>query len=382
MTTEFCRARCLVCLAAAQAQPAGSAEHWVATWGTAQQLAVETRRPGSRRRRATRTSRHRRRRSHLSRRRSMTRPCAWSCVRASAAAACGSRCRMRSASRPCESATCTWRCASATRRSWPAPDRRVTFGGKPSFMVQPGALVVSDPVELALPALAELAVSLYLPERTPAVTTHELGLNFTYVAPGTPSAPRRCRARRPISLTSGSRASKCSHPRRPAPSWRSATRLPTAFPARRTRIARGPRCSRRSSRRSCYCTLGRGQRGHLRQPSAARRRGHERARPLRSRRARPRRGRVDRAIRRHQRHHLLCAAGRARSERTTADELIEALSQLVDRAHARGIQVLGATLLPMGGLWLHNAETERMRQSVNRGSAPAASSTPWSISTP
>ena len=53
-------------------------------------------------------------------------------------------------------------------------------------------------------------------------------------------------------------------------------------------------------------------------------------------------------------------------ERTTADELIEALSQLVDRAHARGIKVLGATLMPMGGLWLHNAETERMRQTVNR----------------
>jgi lysophospholipase L1-like esterase len=52
-------------------------------------------------------------------------------------------------------------------------------------------------------------------------------------------------------------------------------------------------------------------------------------------------------------------------ERTTADELIEALSQIVERAQARGIGLVGATLMPMGGLWLHNPETEAMRQRVN-----------------
>ncbi|RPI64864.1 MAG: SGNH/GDSL hydrolase family protein, partial [Lysobacterales bacterium] len=58
--------------------------------------------------------------------------------------------------------------------------------------------------------------------------------------------------------------------------------------------------------------------------------------------------------------------GVPRSQATTAEELIEALAQLVDRAHARDIRVLGATLMPMGGLWLHNPETEAMRQTVNR----------------
>ena len=53
------------------------------------------------------------------------------------------------------------------------------------------------------------------------------------------------------------------------------------------------------------------------------------------------------------------------TQRTTADELIETLEQIVDRAHARGIKVMGGTLMPMGGLWLHNAETEAMRQAVN-----------------
>ena len=50
--------------------------------------------------------------------------------------------------------------------------------------VQPGALVVSDPVALAVPPLTELAVSLYLPNETRGVTTHEFALNTTYVAAG------------------------------------------------------------------------------------------------------------------------------------------------------------------------------------------------------
>jgi lysophospholipase L1-like esterase len=58
--------------------------------------------------------------------------------------------------------------------------------------------------------------------------------------------------------------------------------------------------------------------------------------------------------------------GAPASQQTTAEQLIEGLSQLVDRAHARGIRVLGGTLMPMGGLWLHNAQTEGLRQAVNR----------------
>jgi lysophospholipase L1-like esterase len=53
-------------------------------------------------------------------------------------------------------------------------------------------------------------------------------------------------------------------------------------------------------------------------------------------------------------------------ERATAEQIIEGLSQLVDRAHSHGLKVMGATLTPMGGLWLHNDSTEAMRRAVNR----------------
>ena len=40
----------------------------------------------------------------------------------------------------------------------------ITFGGQPSIVVGPGAVVVSDPVAWRVPALVSLAVSLYLPD--------------------------------------------------------------------------------------------------------------------------------------------------------------------------------------------------------------------------
>ena len=78
-----------------------------------------------------------------------------------------------------------------------ATDRIVTFGGRTSFSVEPGALVVSDTIALAVPALTELAVSLYLPNETRSVTTHEFALNTTYVAAGNVAgAATHCRTRR------------------------------------------------------------------------------------------------------------------------------------------------------------------------------------------
>jgi lysophospholipase L1-like esterase len=65
-----------------------------------------------------------------------------------------------------------------------ATDRVLTFGGRTSFSIPPGALVVSDPVELHVPKLSDLAVSIYLPENTGPPTVHPLGLHTTYIASG------------------------------------------------------------------------------------------------------------------------------------------------------------------------------------------------------
>ena len=65
----------------------------------------------------------------------------------------------------------------------PTSDRALTFSGKASAQVSPGAMVISDPVELDVPALSDLAVSLFLPESTSATTSHILALQTSYVSP-------------------------------------------------------------------------------------------------------------------------------------------------------------------------------------------------------
>ena len=67
-------------------------------------------------------------------------------------------------------------------------NRALTFGGRPSVTIPPGALVVSDPVDLSVPALGDLAVSLYLPNPTPGSTIHVLGSQTSYLAAGDQTA--------------------------------------------------------------------------------------------------------------------------------------------------------------------------------------------------
>jgi len=50
----------------------------------------------------------------------------------------------------------------------PGSNRRLTFGGDPRATIAAGALIVSDPVELAVAPLSDLAVSVHLPDDLPA----------------------------------------------------------------------------------------------------------------------------------------------------------------------------------------------------------------------
>jgi len=64
----------------------------------------------------------------------------------------------------------------------PASDRLLRFRGQASVRVASRSLVVSDPVELDVPALADLTISLFLPETTEATTSHVLALQTNYVS--------------------------------------------------------------------------------------------------------------------------------------------------------------------------------------------------------
>ncbi len=64
----------------------------------------------------------------------------------------------------------------------PTTDRTLTFGGSTSATIPPGAPALSDPVDLEIGDLSEVAVSLYLPVSTTAETYHRLGRQTTYVS--------------------------------------------------------------------------------------------------------------------------------------------------------------------------------------------------------
>ena len=64
----------------------------------------------------------------------------------------------------------------------PGSDRALTFAGKPSVIMRTGSVVVSDPIPFAVPALADLSISLYLPDSARTATRHALGVQTTYVS--------------------------------------------------------------------------------------------------------------------------------------------------------------------------------------------------------
>lgn len=245
-------------------------------------------------------------------------------------------------------------------------DRAVTFGGRASLSIQPGTLVVSDPIALAVPPLTDLAVSLYLPNETRDVTTHEFALSTTYVAAGNAAgAAALTNARTNLTYF-----------------WLSgvevlATADAGAIVALGDSITDGVSTTPDAQRAWPSLLAAKLQANPATSHWAVINAGISGNRVRRDVIGRSALGRFDRDV--------LARAGVQwlvlfeginditfsalpavpDMERTTAEELIETLEQIVDRAHARGIKVMGGTLMPMGGLWLHNAETEALRQAVN-----------------
>ena len=67
----------------------------------------------------------------------------------------------------------------------PTSNRTLKFGGQTSTKILARSAVLSDPVELEVPPLSDLAISLFLPEETEATTSHILAMQTSYVSPET-----------------------------------------------------------------------------------------------------------------------------------------------------------------------------------------------------
>ncbi len=250
-----------------------------------------------------------------------------------------------------------------------ASDRALTFAGRPTIKLSPGVVVVSDPIELAVPPLTDLSVSLYFPGDTGAPTTHATGLRPTYVSgPGDftasatiPDATTRMSyywlagvdvdapARTPLivafgdSITDGSRSTPDTHNTWPAIL---ATRLQankaTASIAIVNQGIGGNRVLSDGAGFAGVSALARLDRDVLSQPGVTWLMMLEGINDIGN-----------------------SSAGNNNSGPLTAEDLIWGLQQAVERARMRGIKVIGCTILPYEGAAYYREAGEAIRQAVN-----------------
>ena len=64
----------------------------------------------------------------------------------------------------------------------PASDRALSFSGHPTAWIPPGAIVISDATDLDVPMASDLAVSIYIPDTAATDTMHAVGLHTTYIS--------------------------------------------------------------------------------------------------------------------------------------------------------------------------------------------------------
>jgi lysophospholipase L1-like esterase len=64
----------------------------------------------------------------------------------------------------------------------PESDRILTFSRNAGFVIPPGAIVVSDPVDLEVPALSDLTISIHVTGLPTAPTVHLTGLKTTHIS--------------------------------------------------------------------------------------------------------------------------------------------------------------------------------------------------------
>jgi len=242
--------------------------------------------------------------------------------------------------------------------------RPLTFGGHPSTMIAAGAVVVSDPVSLEIPAAADLAVDLYLPGDTAAspspLTTHQGAQQQNYVsADGNHageadfagatttnqwfflarvevSAPETAGAVVAFgdSITDGTRSTPNTNNRWPDELARrlAAAKMPIAV------LNEGIAGNRVLCDGAGVSALARFDRDVLVQPGA--------------------------------KYVIVLESindigiGRT-SPVPSANDLIAAHRQLIDRAHASGLKIYGATLTPFDGAAYFTEEGEAKRQAVN-----------------
>lgn len=239
-------------------------------------------------------------------------------------------------------------------------DRTLKFNNQPGCTLQPGMVMLSDPVDLDFAPQSDLAVSIYIPGSTGVPTSHGTGLHDTYIQSGDATAsgswadaaktqsyyylsaidvvaPANAGAIVAFgdSITDGSHSSNEGNH-----SW------PALLAARLA--------SSKATANIGVANVGIGGNRVLRDNSGV-----------------SALGRLDRdALTQSGVKWLMFLEGindigHGDTEPVTADDLIGAYKQIIARAHTAGIEVIGCTLTPYMGANYSRPEGEQIRETVN-----------------
>jgi lysophospholipase L1-like esterase len=245
-----------------------------------------------------------------------------------------------------------------------ATDRALAFNGKPGATIGPGVVLLSDPVDLTVPALADLVVSLYLPGDTGPPTNHATALHTTYV---TKEGNAVDAASIPDPVTTQSYywlyAVEVMAPAK--------TGLIVAYG---DSITDGARSSNESNHSWPALLAARLAAGKKPMPVAVANMGIGGNRVLRDNSGVSALGRLDRDVFSQPGVKWLMLLegindiGREATvpaETVQADDVIAGYKQIIERAHSHGIKVIGCTLTPYQGANYYRDHGEEVRTAVN-----------------
>ena len=245
-------------------------------------------------------------------------------------------------------------------------NRALGFGGRAAITIPAGAPALSDPVELSVGPFADLAVSLYLPGSAALTTMHGAACQTSYVST---SGDHTADTALPVQRTLGSW---------PLLAEVDADRFASVIVAVGDSMTDGVGSTSNANRRwpDWLARRFQAELGAM-GPFAVVNRGISGNRLLLDDGSMPLAGRD--LLERFDRDVLATAGVRAlavligtndilyspASSPVRTEELATGYRQLIERAHARSIAVMGGTLPPFGGHVYFNAAREAARQAAN-----------------
>lgn len=257
----------------------------------------------------------------------------------------------------------------------PGSDHILTFGGKTTATIQPGAPLLSDPVKISVQPLSNLAISIYLPDTVDSCTCHRTAMQTAYAVPGDQAAAATLTDAQPLqtrvllsavevaspnlaktivvlgdSITDGVGSTPDANRRWPD---LLAKRLVRNHRAALDVSNEGISGNRVVSDGQGDSALARFDRDVLATPGLAYVIVFEGINDIGAAYSPPIQGPMADYFKRQP------------GPPVTAEDIIDAYRQMIGRAHAQGIKIIGATIAPYEGAAYASAEGEAQRQAVN-----------------